>query len=74
MSPSTIRALEELLRRVLRSPGHGIDPVPQVAAARARAATYRYRHRDEGPDSSADRSDGRVGTTRADAVRDWSAS
>lgn len=45
MSPSTIRALEELLRRVLRSPGHGIDPGPQVAAARARAATYRYRRR-----------------------------
>ena len=26
MSPAVLRALEDLLRRVLRSPDHGIDP------------------------------------------------
>ncbi|MGO0575457.1 hypothetical protein [Ornithinimicrobium panacihumi] len=37
MNASVVRALEDLLRRVLRSPDHGIDPAAVGAAAQERA-------------------------------------
>lgn len=43
MNPHLVRVLEDLLRRVLRSPDHGIDPARMVVGARSRATTRRAR-------------------------------
>lgn len=43
MHPAAIRALEDLLRRVLRSPEHGIDPAAVRLDVRARVAHDRFR-------------------------------
>ena len=43
MRESTLRALEDLLRRVLRAPGHGIEPGAQSLAVHGRVQTRRWR-------------------------------
>lgn len=43
MHPHALRALEDLLRRVLRSPDHGIDPSAVALATRGRVARLRLR-------------------------------
>lgn len=43
MHPSVLRTLEDLLRRVLRSPQHGIDVATVSAATRGRVARERQR-------------------------------
>ena len=43
MDPHLVRVLEDLLRRVLRAPGHGIDPAQMTLGVRSRAATHQAR-------------------------------
>ncbi|WP_151525490.1 hypothetical protein [Serinicoccus kebangsaanensis] len=43
MTAATVRALEDLLRRVLRAPDHGIEPRRQSVAVRGRVEARRWR-------------------------------
>ena len=43
MTPAVVRALEDLLRRVLRSTDHGIDPLALSGAVRTEATARRHR-------------------------------
>lgn len=43
MNPGLMRALEELLRRVLRSTEHGIDPSAMLAGTQDRVLAQRWR-------------------------------